>query len=354
MVRRSTLLVNISDLGYDRENPIAKILVLHIDILKAGSLVAQALEKLKVSTGKNEDGKLMLLRPVIKQADFLFKLKKQFDALMALRPPPPEVELPKSPEQSERDQKGQEEQEHEKESASHGGEDEVVQSTEGKVHGSEVGENAEKDNLDLELSNWALVAVEVAEKAGEDNDKEKEKDKDMDQKKEKENIHDLDAASLEELDPNQQEKLAEVNTERVHQDFYQLDSFQCFHDMLFMQELFTDTVLEQIALHQTKLLDAANAVKRNIAPALPLAEQTWRTEITADSSIKDIVMGAANGMISKLVVKGEPFVTMIGTLHKDLDLWCEGLSLGLVRFAWHKVARLRMQSSGNDVVSIFF
>ncbi len=75
--------MSILDPGYDRDSPIAKTLVAHTDILKAGSLVAQALEKLKAGTGKNEDGKLMLLKPVIKQADFLFKLKKQFDLLMA-------------------------------------------------------------------------------------------------------------------------------------------------------------------------------------------------------------------------------------------------------------------------------
>ncbi len=157
-------------------------------------------------------------------------------------------------------------------------------------------------DFDIDLSKWALVSVDTAENAGEDNQKEKEQgNTDMDQNKERENSDDPDTTPFEQLDPVQQEKLAEVNTEKVHQDFYQLDSFHCFHDMLFMQELFTDTVLEQIALHQTKFLDAAKTVKRNIEPALPLAEQKWRNEF------------------SKLVVKGEAFVMMIGALHKDLD-----------------------------------
>ena len=82
-------------------------------------------------------------------------------------------------------------------------------------------------------------------------------------------------------------------------------------------DLFVDTVLQQISGHKGRLVDAASSVKKNIAAALPLSDQPWRREITGESSKEAAANAAAKGMVNKIQVKGEPFINMVEASHKD-------------------------------------
>lgn len=308
MLRRCTLLQKVADFGYHSSHPMAQLLLLHLEILKAGTAMAQALDKLK-GAQKSEEGKLTLLKNLIKQADLLHKQKELFDLKMPLPDPhpmdradTPGEQAPPAPEETAGEDKGPEET---------AGEDKAPEKT--------AGEDKEKESLSLDcfggldMGEWALVlaADETIE-----NEKGGMEDVDMDAPGEKQAAGKV---SLEELSPAELQKKAEENLDRIHQDFFQIDSFKCFHDMLFGggQDLFTDTVLQQISGHKGRLVDAASTVKKNIAPALPLSDQPWRTEITGDSPKEDALSAAAKGMISKILVKGEPFIKMVDTLHQD-------------------------------------
>ena len=309
MLRRCALLQKVADFGYHSSHPIAQLLLLHLEILKAGTAMAQALDKLK-GAQKSDEGKLTLLKNLIKQADLLHKQKELFDLKMPLPDPhpmdradTPGEQAPPAPEETAGEDKAPEET---------AGEDKAPEKT--------AGEDKEKESLSLDfggvdVGEWALVLADPFEETIE-NEKGGMEDVDMDAPGEKQAAAKV---SLEELPPAELQKKAEENVDRIHQDFFQIDSFKCFHDMLFGggQDLFTDTVLQQISGHKGRLVDASSTVKKNIAPALPLSDQPWRTEITGDSPKEDALSAAAKGMISKILVKGEPFIKMVDTLHQD-------------------------------------
>ena len=92
MLRRCALLQKVADFGYHSSHPIAQLLLLHLEILKAGTAMAQALDKLK-GAQKSDEGKLTLLKNLIKQADLLHKQKELFDLKMPLPDPHPMVEI---------------------------------------------------------------------------------------------------------------------------------------------------------------------------------------------------------------------------------------------------------------------
>lgn len=140
---------------------------------------------------------------------------------------------------------------------------------------------------------------------------------------------DKDQKQPKDMDIGELESEAAKNLEAVQQEFYDIDSFTCFHDMFFAenQPWFTDATLRQFAKQKANLAEASQTVWKNISAVLPVQDQEWRPNVTPETSMKDALLAAAQGFASKIQVKGEPFVLMVDELHKDSMRWHSFASL---------------------------
>ena len=278
--RKTNLLSQVSALVYSKDDFVSKLLHLDLDVMKAGVLMSQALEKLKQAS--NEATKRAHLKTVLKYADQLYKTQKEVDAeISSLRESKgPEVAsaevaaaapAPTEAMAESKDKDPQDEQQ--------------LREDEKETPSGQPVEPANLEGLDLDFSSWQIMEVPLRSESAEDQESQKE-------------------IPQHPGGPSATEELA-----RVEQELIMVDAFICFEEMLTVQELFQDSVLEQIALHKRKSDEKMTQLKKVVQPVVPEMEGTWRKDDSL--SVMDALVTANKHIITKLSVKGEAYMKLI-------------------------------------------
>ena len=300
------------EFGYVKTSEMAEILPVHFEILKVGVNLAQALAKLKSSP----EG-LPALKTVLKHAQCLYKEYGHLQSKIPERDPMAMANQAEEAAEAAQTANTAEigtgtataEANAETQAMASAGEAsppaETAENQTKQQQQEQNSSSATDMDFGLDMSQWALAVVEpvvVVE------DKDKNKD-----------TMGGEAPLTPEKTPEELLKETQDNLERIHMDIFHLESFKPFEDMLFgeNQDHFPDAVLKQIAGQNGRLGEAYALVKRNIATVLPLENHQWRKDVSGDTPKEEAIAAAAKEMISKVQVKGEPFIKMVDTLHQD-------------------------------------